>query len=53
MSEQLDYVKGIDLFGTKTRQVPSLSGEGAPSEKTVGEVGEFYLDTKGKKTYLV
>ena len=52
MSDTITYVEGIELFDdTKTRQRPSLYGDGEPTE-AIEEIGEFYLDKTNQAIYF-
>ena len=41
----MEYVESFNLFGTEVSQIPCIKGKGAPTEKTEGAVGCFYMDT--------
>lgn len=41
----MEYVKGRDLFGSgPSKEIPCLTGSGAPTTATVGAVGCLYMD---------
>lgn len=41
----MNYVQSFNLFGVDAKQIPSITGSGAPTTKTEGAVGCFYMDT--------
>ena len=41
----MNYVESFNLFGIEARQIPCITGEGAPTISTEGAVGCFYMDT--------
>ena len=45
------YVKDFDFFGDDIRQIPCLTGKGAPASGLAVEVGILYLDTDEGKLY--
>lgn len=45
------YVKDFDFFGDDIRQIPCLTGKGAPASVLAVEVGILYLDTDEGKLY--
>lgn len=47
----MDRVKSFDLFGTDVRQIPCITGKGAPTKETEGAAGEMYMDTDTGKVY--
>ena len=40
----MDYVQSFDLFGVPAKQVPSITGIGAPTTATEAAVGCLYMD---------
>ena len=47
----MDFVKSFDLFGQQVTQIPSTTGEGAPTAYTEGAVGCLYMDTNTGQMY--
>lgn len=45
------YVKDFDFFGDDIRQVPCLTGKGAPASATAVEAGILYMDTNTGTMY--
>lgn len=41
----MNYVDSYDIFGVEIKQIPCITGTGAPSTSTVGAVGMLYMDT--------
>lgn len=41
----MNYVESFNLFGTEVKQIPCIKASGAPTDKTEGAVGCFYMDT--------
>lgn len=40
----MNYVNSFDLFGVPAKQIPSITGKGAPTMTTEGAVGCLYMD---------
>ena len=47
----LNYKDYIDLFGTKVKLIPNITGKGAPTSSTEGAVGCLYMDTNNGNLY--
>ena len=47
----MNYVKSLDLFGTRVHQTPCITGKGAPTSATEGAVGCLYMDTNTEDVY--
>lgn len=47
----MNYVKSLNLFGIEAKEVPSITGSGAPTNTTEGAVGCFYMDTDTGNVY--
>lgn len=41
----MNYVKSLNLFGVEAKEIPCITGSGAPTTSTQGAVGCFYMDT--------
>lgn len=40
----MNYVKNLKFFGIDAKEIPCLTGAGAPTLETEGAVGMFYMD---------
>lgn len=47
----MNYVESFNLFGTEGKQIPCIKGGGAPTDKTEGAVGCFYMNTDTGEIY--
>ena len=47
----MNYVKSFDLFGVPAAQIPSITGNGAPTTATEGAVGCLYMDIDAGNLY--
>ena len=47
----MDFIESFDLFGIEAKQIPSITGEGAPAVTTEGAVGCLYMDTLSGDMY--
>lgn len=47
----MNYVKHLNLFGVDAKQIPCITGEGAPTTATEGAVGCLYMDTQTGEVY--
>lgn len=47
----MEYIDHIEVNGTSGDIAVNKSGAGAPAESTVGNVGQFYMDTATEKVY--
>ena len=47
----MNYVPHFNLLGVEAKQIPCITGEGAPTTSTEGAVGCFYMDTTNGKMY--
>ena len=41
----MNYVESLDLLGSEVKQIPNITGAGAPTTATEGAVGCLYMDT--------
>lgn len=41
----MNYVDSLNLFGVPVKEIPCITGSGAPSTTTAGAVGSLYMDT--------
>lgn len=41
----MNYVESFNLFGVDAKEIPCITGAGAPTASTEGAVGCFYMDT--------
>lgn len=47
----MNYVKSLNLLGVEAKEIPCITGKGAPTEETVGAVGCLYMDITNSNTY--
>lgn len=47
----MNYVEHLNLFGVDAKEIPCITGEGAPTTATEGAVGCFYMDTLTGEVY--
>lgn len=47
----MNYVKHLNLFGVEAKEIPNITGEGAPTTTTEGAVGCLYMDTLTGEMY--
>lgn len=47
----MNYVKSLKMLNVEARQLPCITGSGAPTMETVGAVGELYMDSNTHKVY--
>lgn len=47
----MEYIDHIEVNGTRGDIAVNKSGVGAPTESTVGNVGQFYMDSATEKVY--
>ena len=47
----MNYVKSLKVLNVDARQLPCVSGNGAPTTETVGAVGELYMDIDTHSIY--
>ena len=47
----MNFVKMVNSFGVETKEIPCITGEGAPTTATIGAVGVFYMDTETGDVY--
>lgn len=47
----MNFVKNLNLLGVEGKEIPCITGEGAPTETTEGTVGCFYMDTDTELVY--
>lgn len=41
----MEFVKNLNFYGVEAKEIPCLTGEGAPTTATAGAVGCLYMDT--------
>lgn len=47
----MNYVKSLNLFGVEAKEIPCITGSGAPTTTTVGAVGLLYMNTNNGDVY--
>lgn len=47
----MNYVESFNLFGVDAKQIPNITGSGAPTTDTEGAVGCMYMDTDKGSLY--
>lgn len=47
----MNYVKNFNFYGTDAKEIPCVTGSGAPQPTTQGAVGLLYMDTNNGKVY--
>lgn len=47
----MNFVEGMDMFGVAAKEIPCITGSGAPSATTAGAVGSLYMDTNTGDVY--
>jgi len=47
----MNHVEAFDLYGVEAKQIPTITGEGAPTTATEGAVGCLYMDTTNGDLY--
>ncbi len=47
----MNFVDTLDIMGTAVRLIPCITGSGAPTAETDGDVGVLYLDKTGGTIY--
>ena len=47
----MNFVDTLDIMGTAVRLIPCITGSGAPTAETDGDVGVLYLDKTGGAIY--
>lgn len=47
----MNYVESFNLFGVNVKQIPCITGSGAPTTATEGAIGCFYMDTNTGMVY--
>lgn len=48
----MNFVDTLDIMGTAVRLIPCITGNGAPTAETDGDVGALYLDKTGGTIYV-
>lgn len=43
----MNYVKNFNFYGVEAKEIPCITGEGAPTETTEGAVGCLYMNANG------
>ena len=51
IDNDMNYVKGFDLFGVKARQIPCLTGKGEPIESIALKIGLLYINEDNGDMY--
>ena len=51
MSDIVNYVEGLDLFGIKAKQIPCLTGNGEPSAESALKIGLLYINEDNGDMY--
>lgn len=41
----MNFVEALNLFGLTAKEIPCITGSGAPTSNTQGAIGSLYLDT--------
>lgn len=49
--DNVNYVPYLNLFGVKAKEIPCLTGNGAPTTETAGAVGMFYMNIETGDLY--
>lgn len=47
----MNYVESLKMLGLEAKQIPSITGDGAPTTSTEGAVGCLYMDNATKYMY--
>ena len=47
----MDFVKNLNLFGISGKEIPCITGRGAPTEQTQGAVGCLYMNVNNGEMY--
>ena len=47
----MDFVKSLSMFHVDAKEIPCVTGNGAPTEKTEGAPGALYMDTLTGELY--
>jgi hypothetical protein len=47
----MNYVPNLNIFGVEAKEIPCITGSGAPTTSTAGAVGMFYMNTNSGKVY--
>lgn len=47
----MNYVNSFNMFGTDVKQIPCITGSGAPTTTTEGAVGCLYMDSNNGDVY--
>lgn len=47
----MNYVESFNLLGVEAKQIPNITGEGAPTTTTEGAVGCLYMNTRTGDVY--
>ena len=47
----MEFVKSLGMFHINAKEIPCVTGEGAPTEKTEGAPGALYMDTHTGELY--
>lgn len=47
----MNYVKNLKMLGIEAKEIPCITGKGAPTLETEGAVGMFYMAEDSGKVY--
>ena len=47
----MNFIKNFDILGISAKEIPCITGSGAPTSSTEGAVGCFYMDTDNGSVY--
>lgn len=47
----MNFVDYLNIFGVEAKQIPSITGSGAPTTATEGAAGCLYMDTDTGELY--
>ncbi len=47
----MNFVESLELFHVSAKEIPCLTGKGAPTEQTEGAPGVLYMDTDTGNLY--
>lgn len=47
----MNYIKNLKMLGIEAKEIPCITGTGAPTLETDGAVGMFYMDEGSGKVH--
>jgi hypothetical protein len=47
----MNFVKSMNIYGTHCKEIPCITGPGAPKTSTVGAVGSLYMNEDNGDIY--